>query len=153
MSRIPEWQYYKKNTYKTLNYDMLILPVSDYEYDRALVNYDFSRTEGITSVVNAVRLKLITMYSELYTNPTYQRWGNPAGFYLKSNRTELTLIELEEDMRKCFSEIRRVKYIDSLEIKEYQVSPTSFGIQINTFLTTISDETVNINELVKVYAI
>jgi hypothetical protein len=133
-----EW----RNTYDTLNKDILLERNEDMKWDRSIQSGDFVLVTGMESIAMAVVVKLQTWFGELKNNPTYKEWGDKAWFYVKNNDTELTRMELKEYVRQALSEIRRIKSVDSIELFKYPVRPVNQSptIILDVSFTTISDQ-------------
>ena len=133
-------------TYKTLNKDLEIVPVDDGgRFDRNLQNGDLVHVSDVDSIMNGVKVKLLTVFNELYYNPTYQNWGDRALLYVKRNNSQLTRSAVEEWVKKALEEMRRVKSVNQVVV-ESRGNPHMY--QFFFSYTTIDDQEITGSVLV-----
>lgn len=127
--------------YKTQNKDHKLIPKSNGLYDVSYVAGDITPTEGLDSLKNAIIIKIMTAYQELYhtSNPTYQNFGNRAWSLIKANRTSTTAYKIEQYTLEALKEIRRIRTVDELKVTE---DKTCDGYVLEYTVTSINDEQV-----------
>lgn len=103
-------------TFITQHKDFRLERTGTMRWDRVVESGDFILDEGMYSLRNAIILKILTVWGELYDNPTYNRWGDTAYRYLKQNKTPMTIFRIREAIRIALDEIRRIKEINVLNV-------------------------------------
>lgn len=127
-------------TGETLNKDIKLEYKNNRKYDRKLVNGDWVQVEGIPSLKAAIRVKLMTIFGELQTNPTYSSWGNKAWFTLKDIQTPVTLTQIREYTRIALLEMRRIASVDYLNVYTDPMVPEK--IRVEGVVTSIEGDEV-----------
>lgn len=128
-------------TYITLGKDVNLKYLGKGRYDREWQSGDFVKVVDVDSLHNAIRVKLMTAYGELFNNPTYNQFGNMAWKCIKSNATSpLILIEIKEYYMKALSEMRRILSVDSVNVSADDNDFTQMNVTY--IVTTLTDETV-----------
>lgn len=129
-----------EQTFETLNKDIDLIPMRYGKYDRNLVNSDWVQLSGEDSLRMAIQIKIMTIFNELKSNPTYFGFGNKAWLYVKDNNTLLNQVTIRDLTMTALKEIRRIKSVDVLTVANDITDP--YSILINFAVTSISDQTV-----------
>lgn len=134
-------------TLETLNKDIRLEHVGFGQYDIIFsgetlegsdsLGKDLEFAEGLESLEMGIIHAILTGYKELAKNdnPTYTNYGNNAYSQLKANQNDFTEYKIKEYTRISLENIRRIQYIENLEIEAEN------GIYIITYVVrTITDE-------------
>ena len=127
---------------KTLNKDWELIQKSNQKFDLNFVAGDLSNVTDKDSLKNAIILKCMTGYEELYKtgNSIYSEFGNRAYEVIKDNKTEMTFFKVKQYFTQAIQEIRRVKTINELIVTNND-STSGFDVYFN--VTSINGETVS----------
>lgn len=128
-------------SYKTLNKDYKLIPKSNGLYDVSYIAGDITPTEGLDSLKNAIIIKLLTGYQELYKtdNPTYMDFGNRAWELIKANKTSDNAFKIEQYSYEALNEIRRIKSVNEIKVTD---NLDNHGYNIFFNVTSLNDTDV-----------
>lgn len=132
--------------YTNLNLDVELTPKPYGLYDLNYVAGDIVQTKGLNSLRNAIIIKIMTAFQELYNtgNITYQDFGNHVWSQIKANHTESTHYKIEQYTLQALKEIRRIKSVDELKVIEDE---NYDGYNVKYTVTALNDEQLTDNIL------
>lgn len=125
----------------TLNRDCELIKLKNGAWDINFDKGDMVIVKGEKSVRNACIIALLTVWNELKNNPTYLNTGNKAYSYLKANKSDMTLYNIECCFREVLEEIRRIKSIDILEVSDSENDAYAYSVFFS--ITTHNNKSVN----------
>lgn len=128
---------YDYNFMKTLNEDVQLKSNQFGKFDIQIQNGDYVNVTGNRSLLNACIIAIMTRYGELQ-NSTYNEFGCHAHSVTKENQTQFTRYKLELYLSETLERMRRIKTVDSINIKSNQDS----GYDVDFTVTSINDETI-----------
>ena len=131
----------KISKYKTQNKDQLLFEKTNHLYDLAYsIGDEIQITEG-DSLKNAIIIKLLTGYQELYKtdNPTYMDFGNRAWELIKANKTSGNTFKMEQYSYEALNEMRRVKSVNEIKVTD---NLDNHGYNIFFNVTSLNDTDV-----------
>jgi len=125
-------------TYITLNKDINLIHLGKGRYDRDWSDGDFVPVEGIDSLHNGIRIKIMTIWGELINSPTYKQWGNEAWRYLKANNISINRMAIKEYFKQALNEMRRIESVDDIKVEQDTIDPNT--LIVTYVVTSISDQ-------------
>lgn len=127
---------YKYN--KTLNEDVKLKSNEYGVWDIDMSNGDYVNVNGVSSLLNACIIAIMTRYGELTDNPTYNTFGCRVHELIKDNQTKMFLFKLENYIYETLSDMRRVKTVNEINITRTEAR--SYTVKFD--ITSINDESI-----------
>lgn len=123
--------------FKTLNEDIQLKPNNYHKFDIQMENGDYVNVTGQESLKNAIIIAIMTRYNELSYMSLYENFGCRVHELIKIRQTDMTRYKMELFIIDVLENMRRIKKINNIEIKE-----ESHSYSVKFSVTSINDEQI-----------